>query len=138
MNRTRKLVARTGFSAALALVLVWSLAPSGWRFLTALESGAEITRVRSVHFPETPTLVHVRSPFLRKPFASYLVNSARISGAATLLCLMVFVPAAGSIARLRPGSRLKPRPALTWSTGPDSTTSAAKHHTGSGARRPSS
>lgn len=86
--------------AALALA-AWSLAPAVWQLLTALKSDAQITRFPTVYLPQPIVFDHVRELWERKPFATYLANSALIATAATLLALAAALPAAASLTRLR-------------------------------------
>src|SRR5262249_38851071 len=74
-------------AVGIALIVGWSLAPALWQVLTALKPDAQITRVPTVYLPHPMTLDHVVALWTRKPFGRYLVNSAWISGWATLLCV---------------------------------------------------
>lgn len=100
----RRLARAAGLAAALAPILLWSLAPAAWQALTAVKPDAQITRVPTAYLPWPPTLAHVRSLWERKPFAAYLLNSTLISGAATLLALALAAGAAWSLAGT-PGRR---------------------------------
>jgi multiple sugar transport system permease protein len=84
---------------AVALLVAWSLAPGLWQLLTALKPDDQITRVPTVYLPRPPTLRHVEALFSRKPFATYLKNSAFVSGAATLLSVTLGSLAAGALVR---------------------------------------
>lgn len=92
-------VRRAGFAVLLALVLAWSVAPALWQVLTALKPDAQITRFPTVYLPDPPTLDHVVSLWERKPFGRYMLHSAGISAAGTLLCLACAAPAAAALAR---------------------------------------
>ncbi|MDL1951163.1 carbohydrate ABC transporter permease [Acidobacteria bacterium ACD] len=72
---------------ALAFLVAWSLGPALWQALTALKPVAQITSVPTVYVPNPPTLRSFEALFARKPFASYLRNSALVSAAATLLAV---------------------------------------------------
>lgn len=99
---------RLGLLLGFVLVAAWSLAPAVWQVLTALKPEAQITATPLVYLPRPPTLEHVSALWERKPFGRYLGNSALVSGAATLLCLVVAAPAAAAL------SRLSPRPRGRW------------------------
>ncbi len=91
-------------AAVLALV-AWSLAPVLWQALTAVKPDAQITAMPLVYLPRPPTWEHVARLWQRKPFGVYLLNSAWVSGWATLLCVALAAPAAARIARLTTGGR---------------------------------
>src|SRR6266702_6132477 len=91
-------------AAVLALV-AWSLAPVVWQALTALKPDAQITAMPLVYLPRPPTWEHVARLWQRKPFGTYLLSSAWVSGWGTLLCVTVAAPAAARIARLAAGGR---------------------------------
>jgi multiple sugar transport system permease protein len=83
----------------VALIAAWSLAPAYWQLLTAVKPDEQITRVPTVYLPAPPTWDHVRGLWERKPFAAYLGMSALVSGAATLLAVVLGSLAAAALAR---------------------------------------
>lgn len=91
---------RVLFAAAVALLLVWSLAPALWQLLTAIKPDQDITAFPTVYLPSAPTLRHFQALFARKPFATYLRNSALVAGLATLLTTALGALAAGALVRL--------------------------------------
>lgn len=95
---------RLSLAAAAALAALWSLAPGAWQLLTALKPDAQITRVPTVYLPHPATAKHFEALFVRKPFATYLANSAVVSGAATLLAVSAALLLAAVLAR-RPASQ---------------------------------
>ena len=88
------------WSLALAVVIGWSLAPALWQALTAIKPDEQITRIPTVYLPHPPTSRHLVALWTRKPFATYLANSAWISAWATLLCVSLATLAASGLARL--------------------------------------
>ena len=80
---------RTLFSAAVVLVLLWSAGPALWQVLTSVKPDSEITRVPVVYLPDPATLRHYELLFERKPFASFILNSALISSGATILAVLL-------------------------------------------------
>ena len=90
---------RAGLGVAVAALVVWSLAPAVWQVLTALKPDRDITRTPTVYLPDPVTWKHVEALWERKPFGVYLANSAGISGAATLLSLVLAAPAASALGR---------------------------------------
>jgi len=96
---------RAGLGVAVAALVVWSLAPAVWQVLTALKPDRDITRTPTVYLPDPVTWKHVEALWERKPFGVYLANSAGISGAATLLSLVLAAPAASALGRSPERSR---------------------------------
>jgi multiple sugar transport system permease protein len=98
---------KTGLTIAAVLIVLFSLAPILWQVLTSLKTNADIAAVPNVYFPKQLTLEHYIEIFRRRPFFSYMLNSALVSILSTLLCLLIGTPAAYALARLRlPGERL--------------------------------
>ncbi len=98
---------RVGLWAGVAAIVVWSLAPGAWQVATALKPDREITRVPTVYLPRPVTWKHVAALWERKPFGVYLANSAAISGAATVLSILLAAPAASGLRRLSGRHRRK-------------------------------
>jgi multiple sugar transport system permease protein len=91
--------AQAGLVLAAALIAAWSLAPAVWQVLTAVKPDDQITRVPTVYLPAPATWEHVRLLWERKPFGAYLLNSAVISGAATLISVLLGSLSAAALAR---------------------------------------
>ena len=83
------------------LVVLFSLAPVLWQLLTSIKVNEDISAVPNVYFPSRYTLDHYLDLFRRRPFLSYMLNSALVSIVSTLLCLSIGSPAAYALARLR-------------------------------------
>ena len=98
--RSRPILARSGLVVAALLVATWSLSPALWQVLTAVKTDAQITRVPTVYLPDPVTFEHVRELWQRKPFASYLVTSALVAGAATAIAVALGALAAAALARM--------------------------------------
>lgn len=101
----RRPLAAALLALAVSLAAAWSLLPAAWQALTAAKPEAQITASPAVWVPSPPTAEHVRSLLARKPFGRYLVNSALVSLAATLLALAAAAPAAAALCRMRPRAR---------------------------------
>ncbi|MCU0548979.1 MAG: carbohydrate ABC transporter permease [Leptolyngbya sp. Prado105] len=86
---------------AVALTVIFCLAPILWQLLTSFKVNADIAAIPNVYFPTRFTLDHYRSLFERRPFLNYILNSAIVSFASTLLALGVGSPAAYALARLK-------------------------------------
>lgn len=97
---------RLGLAIAVVAILLFSLAPILWQVLTSLKTNADIAAIPNVYFPRQFTLQHYVDIFRRRPFLSYMFNSAFVASVSTLLCLFVGTPAAYALARLRlPGEQ---------------------------------
>jgi multiple sugar transport system permease protein len=87
---------------AIALVVIFSLAPVLWQLLTSFKVNQDISQVPTVYFPTRFTLNHYIELFTRRPFWRYILNSAFVSIVSTALSLAIGTPAAYALARLRP------------------------------------
>ncbi|HTL88262.1 MAG TPA: carbohydrate ABC transporter permease [Leptolyngbya sp.] len=86
---------------AIAFTVIFCLAPILWQVLTSVKVNADIAAVPNVYFPTRYTLEHYRELFERRPFLNYILNSAIVSFASTILALGVGAPAAYALTRLR-------------------------------------
>jgi multiple sugar transport system permease protein len=94
---------------AVALVVIFSLAPILWQLLTSFKTNEAISAVPNVYIPAPNqlTLQHYVELFQRRPFLRYIFNSAFVSIISTILCLAIGTPAAYALARLKlPGERI--------------------------------
>lgn len=95
------------FTIAVVLIVIFSLAPILWQVLTSFKTNADISAIPTVYIPRQFTLEHYVEIFRRRPFLSYMLNSAFVAITSTLLCLLLGTPAAYALARLRlPGERI--------------------------------
>lgn len=86
---------------AIALTVIFCLAPILWQLLTSVKVNADIAAIPNVYFPTRYTLDHYRELFERRPFLNYILNSAIVSFSSTILALGVGAPAAYALARLK-------------------------------------
>ncbi|MDG2992319.1 carbohydrate ABC transporter permease [Candidatus Synechococcus calcipolaris G9] len=94
---------------AIALVVLFSLAPLLWQLLTSLKTNGAITADPLIYFPRLDqlTLSHYGDLFFKDQFYLYIFNSAFVAIISTLLCLALGSPAAYTLARLKlPGENL--------------------------------
>ncbi len=92
---------------SVLLVVIFFMAPILWQVLTSFKVNADISAVPSVYFPRRLTLTHYQSLFVRRPFTSYILNSAFVSITSTLVALGLGAPAAYVLARMRlPGEKI--------------------------------
>lgn len=87
---------------AVALVVIFCLAPVMWQLLTSFKVNEDIAAVPTVYFPTRYTLDHYIELFVRRPFWRYILNSAIVSITSTALALALGAPASYALARLRP------------------------------------
>jgi multiple sugar transport system permease protein len=95
----KRFLPRAGLAFAVLTLVVWSLAPAVWQVLTALKPDRDVARVPTVYLPRPVTWKHVTALWERKPIGVYLTNSAAISGASTLLSILLAAPAASALGR---------------------------------------
>jgi multiple sugar transport system permease protein len=86
---------------AIALVVIFFLWPVYWLVITAFKFGRDAFAVPPQWLGFVPTLENFRYVFANLPVLHYLKNSVIISTGATLLSLVLGVPAGYAIARTR-------------------------------------
>ena len=79
--------------------LAWAL-PLLWLLSTSLKPEGSILALPIRWIPENPTLANYVEVFARFPLLRWLWNSVIVSSSATLLCLLIDVPAAYAFARM--------------------------------------
>lgn len=88
------------FAAAVALVLLWSLAPFLWQLITSLKTASETIAVPPTYWPRDFTLEAYWRIFQTRPFAVYIMNSLIVALGTTALCTVLGTLAAYAFARL--------------------------------------
>lgn len=83
--------------AGFALLL--SLAPVYWLLTISLKHEVDQFAYPPIWLQFQPTLEHYREAFWIRPFGNYLVHSAVVAASATLIALVVGIPAAYALAR---------------------------------------
>src|SRR5581483_2532909 len=113
--RFKKIGARLVLYAAVIVLVVETLAPLVWMFISSISDGKELLSLPPHWLPEAPTLerytailfserVTLLGSTTSSPAGAILgglVNSLLIAGSATVLCLVFGLLAAYSLARLR-------------------------------------
>jgi multiple sugar transport system permease protein len=100
--KTKNIGQHLWLGIAIALVLIFSLAPVMWQLLTSFKVNQDISKVPTVYFPTRFTFGHYIELFTRRPFWRYIFNSAFVAIISTSLALGFGAPAAYALARLRP------------------------------------
>lgn len=97
--QTSRLGRAITLTLAISLLMIFCLAPVLWQLLTSIKVNADIETTPNIYWPSRHTLQHYGDLFLRRPFWNYLLNSAIVAIASTVLCLGLGTPAAYSLAR---------------------------------------
>lgn len=106
MKRVTPVLRRLLLRLGLALVIVNGLFPPFWLLLTSFKREGELSRLPISYFPQEPTFANYVAVFEENPFARFMLNSAVVSLAATLVCVLFAALAGYALARLRlPGRR---------------------------------
>jgi multiple sugar transport system permease protein len=95
------LFGKLGFAFAVFVIVSPAILVFFWMLSLALKNEVENTAYPPVFIPSTITLDNFYSVFESSPFALYTLNSVIVSGTATLLALLVGVPAGYGIAKAR-------------------------------------
>lgn len=80
-------------------IVVWSLGPFVWQLSTSLQLDKELTAEVPTFIPDPLTVQHYLNIFTEKKFHFYIVNSAIVAGATTLICLIAGAMAAYVLSR---------------------------------------
>ena len=95
------------FWLGIILIVVFFSAPILWQILTSLKLNQDISAIPNIYFPNRFTVEHYESLFSRRPFLTYIFNSALVASISTVLCLIFGSPAAYGLARMNlPGEKI--------------------------------
>jgi len=106
-GKIKKYVSRTILYILVILIVVWTLAPFTWLFISGLFPYKELISDRTTSwFPKNPTLKNFQVMFdinsrVGQRFIYALRNSFVISGTVTIICLVFGTLAAYALARLK-------------------------------------
>jgi multiple sugar transport system permease protein/trehalose/maltose transport system permease protein len=81
------------------LIAAWSVGPFLWQMSTAFQPDRQLMATPPQLWPSPATLEHFYNVFVVKQFHLYIVNSAIVAGATTLLCLLFGLLGAYGLAR---------------------------------------
>jgi multiple sugar transport system permease protein len=95
------LLRKLGFAFAVFVIVSPAVLVFLWMLSLALKNEVENTAYPPVFIPSSITFENFRAVFEQSPFGLYTLNSIIVSGTATLLALLVGVPAGYGIAKAR-------------------------------------
>jgi multiple sugar transport system permease protein len=95
----RKLFGRIAFGFSVLMIVSPAILVFLWMLSLAFKNEVDNMSYPPVFFPTEPTLNNFISTFQRSPFGLYTVNSIIVSGTATILALIVGVPAGYGVAK---------------------------------------
>jgi multiple sugar transport system permease protein len=82
-------------------IIVFFLTPVVWQILTSVKLNKDISAIPNVYLPTEITFDHYKELFSRRPFLTYILNSAFVATISTILCLVFGSPAAYALARMK-------------------------------------
>jgi len=106
-GKIRKTISRIILYFLVIFIILWTLAPFTWLFLSGIFPHQELLSDRATNwFPKNPTLKNYSSMFNMKShigqrFVFAFRNSLIISGSVTIICLLFGTMAAYALARLK-------------------------------------
>lgn len=96
--RLKKKIAKIGFWAVLAIIVVYSIFPFYWAIVSSLKTSADLFKVE--FWPENLTFENYRNVFAEQPFGRNILNSIVVSLSTVVLCLFLSVTAAYALGRV--------------------------------------
>jgi multiple sugar transport system permease protein len=100
-HKVRRAVNRIAFAFAVFVIVSPAILVFLWMLSLSLKTEIENIDFPPVFIPHTPTLANFVQVFEASPFGRYLVNSLIVTGSATLLAIIVGVPAGYGIAKAK-------------------------------------
>ncbi len=99
--RIRKAVNRAAFAFTVFVIVSPAILVFLWMLSLSFKTEIENIDYPPVFIPGTPTLANFIQVFQSSPFGRYLANSLIVTGSATLLAILVGVPAGYGIAKAK-------------------------------------
>jgi ABC-type glycerol-3-phosphate transport system permease component len=99
-RRVRRNVGQALFWLATGLIVIWSVGPFVWVAITSVKLDRDLATLPPI-LPPQPTFQHYVNLFAGRPFYRYIVNSAIVSIATTIVCLLLGTLGGYALARLR-------------------------------------
>jgi len=106
-HRRRRILSSTAFWTTLGLFVVFSTFPVYWMFITTFKQINDLYNLEEnpLIFNMAPTLEHVQFLWTQTRYPTWLANTVEVGALVVLVTLVVAIPAAYALARMRfPGS----------------------------------
>ena len=106
-GKAKKYVSRVVLYGLVLIIVIWTLAPFSWLFVSGLFPYKELLSDRTTSwFPKNPTIKNFQAMFdisshIGQRFIYALRNSLIVAGSVTVICLVFGTLAAYALARLR-------------------------------------
>lgn len=97
--RLRRLAGNAALAFAIFVVVSPAVFVMSWMLSLSFKNEIDTIAFPPVWIPSPPTWANFRTVFERSPFARYTLNSIIVSGSATLIGMLVGIPAAYGIAK---------------------------------------
>jgi ABC-type glycerol-3-phosphate transport system permease component len=104
-QRVITLIGKVLFAALAALIVIWSVGPFLWMAITSIKPDRDLATLPPI-LPTEVTFNHYRTLFEGRPFYRYIINSAIVALATTLICLLIGSLAGYAFGRLTFPGRL--------------------------------
>lgn len=98
LEAPRRMLARLGLHALLALILAYSVFPFYWAVVTSLRTGSAL--FSAAPLPRAPAWENYVAVFTEQPFARHLLNSLIVATGSVALALALAVAAAYALGRI--------------------------------------
>jgi len=99
--RVRRVLRKAGFAFSVAVIVSPAIFVFLWMLSLSLKTEIDNIAYPPVFIPDPPTLANFAQVFEDSPFLLYTWNSIIVTGSATILALLVGVPAGYGIAKAR-------------------------------------
>ena len=99
--KLRRIAGRIGFAFAVTVIVSPAILVFLWMLSLSLKPEIDNIAYPPIFIPDAPTLANYAQVFEASSFGRYLVNSLVVTGGATLLALMIGVPAGYGIAKAK-------------------------------------
>ena len=98
---TRELWRNTLLFSIAALIILWSVGPIVWIFVTGLKTPEEVYKVPPTIIPDSLTLSNFISIFIERPFAYYIRNSVVVAGVTVFISTLFATMAGYAFAKMK-------------------------------------
>ncbi|HEU0115824.1 MAG TPA: carbohydrate ABC transporter permease [Thermomicrobiales bacterium] len=99
-RQARREIGRWLFWLATGLIVIWSVGPFVWVAITSFKLDRDLATLPPI-LPPQPTFQHYVNLFAGRPFYRYIINSAIVSVATTIVCLLLGTLGGYALARLQ-------------------------------------